>query len=46
MEKLLEEACRYEQLARDCGPFDPAYNYMMQQSRICFEEALQMEKVQ
>jgi len=44
MDELLEEACHYEQLARNCGVGDPAYQFMMQQSRICFQEALKMEK--
>ena len=44
-EKLLEEACYYEKLAKHCGPLDPAYNYFIRQREACFNEALEAEKV-
>jgi len=46
VDKLLEEAVMYEQIARDCGVGDPAFQFMMKQSRACFDEALKMEQQQ
>lgn len=45
VDELLEEACKYEQLAYACGVGDPAFEYMMRQRNLAFNEALAMETV-